>query len=313
MSRTRIAMSRAATIAILLSSVASAASAQERERPVVAAPAPLVVGETFTIASRVLGEERRINVYVPPRYGAEADAPLPVLYMPDGGIAEDFLHVAGLVQVSVGNGTMRPFLLVGIENTERRRDMDRPDDADGTGASTRASAGAARSALHPHRADAGDRRRYRTRTRRRRRESLAGFFSSSRLTRGAGPVRRTSSSTELWWDGAACRDGGARLAARDATPATSSPSSGERSSRAPSRPPDVRGRASSPACGGTTCRCGETPRRLPSGGAPLPHAVAPVAQSRVPSASRGEVMPITRVEVAVCRRVVSIIACIELR
>ena len=43
--------------------------------------------------------------------------------MLDGGIAEDFLHVAGLVQVSVGNGTMRPFLLLGIENTERRRDM----------------------------------------------------------------------------------------------------------------------------------------------------------------------------------------------
>jgi predicted alpha/beta superfamily hydrolase len=41
-------------------------------------------------------------------------------------MAEDFLHVAGLVQVSVGNGTMRPFLLVGIENTERRRDMTGP-------------------------------------------------------------------------------------------------------------------------------------------------------------------------------------------
>jgi hypothetical protein len=38
-------------------------------------------------------------------------------------MAEDFLHVAGLVQVSVGNGTMRPFILVGIENTQRRRDM----------------------------------------------------------------------------------------------------------------------------------------------------------------------------------------------
>src|SRR5262249_39297306 len=51
---------------------------------------------------------------------------LPVLYMPDGGMAEDFLHVAGLVQVSVGNGTMRPFLLVGIENTQRRRDVTGP-------------------------------------------------------------------------------------------------------------------------------------------------------------------------------------------
>jgi predicted alpha/beta superfamily hydrolase len=46
--------------------------------------------------------------------------------MPDGGLGEDFLHVAGLIQVSVGNGTMRPFLLVGIENTERRRDMTGP-------------------------------------------------------------------------------------------------------------------------------------------------------------------------------------------
>jgi predicted alpha/beta superfamily hydrolase len=46
--------------------------------------------------------------------------------MPDGGLAEDFLHVAGLVQVCVGNGTMRPFVLVGIENTERRRDLTGP-------------------------------------------------------------------------------------------------------------------------------------------------------------------------------------------
>jgi uncharacterized protein len=88
--------------------------------------APLVVGETFTIQSKVLGETRRINVYLPPGYAESRDVRVPVLYMPDGGIAEDFLHVAGLVQVSVGNGTMRPFLLVGIENTERRRDMTGP-------------------------------------------------------------------------------------------------------------------------------------------------------------------------------------------
>jgi predicted alpha/beta superfamily hydrolase len=88
--------------------------------------APLVVGETFTIDSKVLGETRRINVYLPPGYAAARDLRVPVLYMPDGGLAEDFLHVAGLVQVSVGNGTMRPFLLVGIENTQRRRDLTGP-------------------------------------------------------------------------------------------------------------------------------------------------------------------------------------------
>jgi predicted alpha/beta superfamily hydrolase len=88
--------------------------------------APLVVGDTFTIESKAVGETRRINVYLPPGYAEAADQRFPVLYMPDGGIAEDFLHVAGLVQVSVGNGTMRPFILVGMENTERRRDMTGP-------------------------------------------------------------------------------------------------------------------------------------------------------------------------------------------
>ena len=87
---------------------------------------PLTIGETWTIASNALGETRRINVYVPPGYRESATTRWPVLYMPDGGVAEDFLHVAGLVQISVGNGTMRPFLLVGIENTQRRRDLTGP-------------------------------------------------------------------------------------------------------------------------------------------------------------------------------------------
>jgi predicted alpha/beta superfamily hydrolase len=87
---------------------------------------PLVIGETFTLPSKVMNETRRINVYRPPLPDSARDTPLPVLYMLDGGIKEDFLHIAGLVQVSVGNGTMRPLLLIGIENTERRRDMTGP-------------------------------------------------------------------------------------------------------------------------------------------------------------------------------------------
>lgn len=89
---------------------------------------PLPIGETFTIDSKTMGETRRINVYLPAGYRERVDAKVPVIYMPDGGIAEDFLHVAGLMQVSMGNGTMRPFMLVGIENTQRRRDMTGPTD-----------------------------------------------------------------------------------------------------------------------------------------------------------------------------------------
>ena len=110
----------------LLAAVATPAAAQPGGHPVVSDAAPLAIGETFTIRSRVLGETRRINVYVPPAFTGDSAPALPVLYMPDGGIGEDFLHVAGILQVSIGNGTMRPFLLVGIENTDRRRDMTGP-------------------------------------------------------------------------------------------------------------------------------------------------------------------------------------------
>lgn len=89
----------------------------------VAAPPTLaVIGETLTIDSKILGERRVINVYVPPGY-ATSTARYPVLYMPDGGMAEDFPHVVGSVDVSIKNAVIRPVIVVGVENTERRRDL----------------------------------------------------------------------------------------------------------------------------------------------------------------------------------------------
>jgi predicted alpha/beta superfamily hydrolase len=114
---------RGISLAIVWSVLFSTLGAQAKDA---GKAAPLVVGETFTVESKALGETRRINVYAPPGYAESPDARVPVLYMPDGGLAEDFLHIAGLVQISVANGTMRPFLLVGIENTQRRRDLTGP-------------------------------------------------------------------------------------------------------------------------------------------------------------------------------------------
>lgn len=119
---------RLIVLSLLLSAVSAAPlmAAEPAPSAQAAAATPLVIGETFTIESKALGETRRINVYRPQPWGLDPKAALPVLYMADGGIGEDFLHVAGLVQVLSGNGSMRPFLLVGIENTERRRDMTGP-------------------------------------------------------------------------------------------------------------------------------------------------------------------------------------------
>ena len=119
-------MTRVCVLPAVLLSLLAAPRGLAGQAPTMGPVAPLSVGETFTLNSRVLNEVRRINVYVPPGYAEAPAVRMPVLYMPDGGMAEDFLHVAGLVQVSVGNGTMRPFVLVGIENTERRRDLTGP-------------------------------------------------------------------------------------------------------------------------------------------------------------------------------------------
>jgi predicted alpha/beta superfamily hydrolase len=106
----------------LLALVAAACTPAPRCPPVKAAPAVAALGPTLTIDSKILGELRVINVYLPPDYATSATR-YPVLYMPDGGMMEDFPHVAGTVDVSIKNSVIRPVIVVGIENTERRRDL----------------------------------------------------------------------------------------------------------------------------------------------------------------------------------------------
>lgn len=90
-----------------------------------ASSAVAAIGETLTIESKLLGEKRVINVYVPPDYATSQER-YAVLYMPDGGMKEDFPHVVGSVDVSIKNGIIRPVIVVGVENTERRRDLPGP-------------------------------------------------------------------------------------------------------------------------------------------------------------------------------------------
>ncbi|AKF82864.1 esterase [Myxococcus fulvus 124B02] len=82
----------------------------------------------YLLSSSVLGEERRISVYLPPGYDTAKDARFPVLYMPDGGLQEDFPHVASAVDAAIRAGEMRPLIVVGIENTVRKRDMTGPSE-----------------------------------------------------------------------------------------------------------------------------------------------------------------------------------------
>lgn len=84
---------------------------------------PIPDHETFNIQSTQLREERIINVWTPQEYKASTDS-LPVMYMADGGIKdEDFPHIANTLAELIKTKKIPPMILVGIANTQRRRDL----------------------------------------------------------------------------------------------------------------------------------------------------------------------------------------------
>ncbi len=81
--------------------------------------------ETIKIESKIIGETRTINIWTPDVYQTNTN-PLPVLYMPDGGTKEDFPHIANTLAKLIKDKKIEPLILVGIENTQRRRDLTGP-------------------------------------------------------------------------------------------------------------------------------------------------------------------------------------------
>jgi len=86
---------------------------------------PIPLYETFKIQSQHVGEERTINIWTPENYKSNKDS-LMVLYMPDGGIKEDFPHIANTLNKLVREKKISPLILVGIENTQRKKDLTGP-------------------------------------------------------------------------------------------------------------------------------------------------------------------------------------------
>lgn len=90
----------------------------------VPAPDPIPAHEAFTLSSKVLGESRPIFVALPP--GTDGTQAFDVVYMPDGGLDEDFPHIAHTLHELMRRGVIAPVILVGIKNTVRRRDLTGP-------------------------------------------------------------------------------------------------------------------------------------------------------------------------------------------
>jgi hypothetical protein len=178
--------------------------------------------DTFTIASRAVGEARLINVYTPRAYRAPSTTRFPVLYMPDGGIDEDFPHVVTTVDSLIERGVIRPVIVVGIPNTQRRRDLTGPTRVKSDSAIAPRVGGSAafrrfiRDELMP-----AIRARYRTTDERSIvGESLAGLFIVETLLLEPNLFDHyVAFDPSLWWNrGALVDSASSRLAAFDSSP-----------------------------------------------------------------------------------------------
>jgi len=88
----------------------------------------LIIGEKVEIKSKILNENRILNIYLPNGYSNDSIKKHPVIYLLDGSIDEDFLHISGLVQFgSFSWINMIPeTIVVGISNVDRKRDFTFP-------------------------------------------------------------------------------------------------------------------------------------------------------------------------------------------
>ena len=97
--------------------------------PVLAAPVPgdavqpIDIGRSHTIASAALREARTVNVVLPAGYAKEPEKRYPVLYLIDGGIGQDLLHVSGALHLGALWGRSADAIVVGIETRDRRREL----------------------------------------------------------------------------------------------------------------------------------------------------------------------------------------------
>lgn len=82
---------------------------------------PLTIGEIRTLKSNVLNEDRILNIYLPQNF--DKTKSYPVIYLLDGSMNEDFIHVSGLVQFFNLMYAMPETIVVGIANIDRKRDF----------------------------------------------------------------------------------------------------------------------------------------------------------------------------------------------
>lgn len=170
--------------------------------PEVSSVTPVTVGEELQLHSAVLGQDRKLAIYLPPSY-ANGKKSYPVLYLIDGGVDQDFLHVAGTTTLNSMWGRSQEAIVVGIATIDRRKELVGPTQS------------AELLKQYPTAGHSGDFRRYiaeeviplveaRYRTDGNRGvigESLAGLFIVETALTEPGLFQHYAAiSPSLWWD-----------------------------------------------------------------------------------------------------------------
>ena len=102
--------------------IPASASAQENPASRERGGETVTTGERLTLDSRVLGERRTLNVYVPRRpTAADTSGRYIVVYVLDG--PDSYLHTVSAVTSLVWEEDMPPAIVVSVNNTNRNRDF----------------------------------------------------------------------------------------------------------------------------------------------------------------------------------------------
>lgn len=89
---------------------------------------PITIGESVRFQSKILNQERTLNIYLPESYSKETTKKYPVIYLLDGSMDEDFIHIVGLAQFGSFSwiNILPESIVVGISNIDRKHDFTYP-------------------------------------------------------------------------------------------------------------------------------------------------------------------------------------------
>lgn len=84
---------------------------------------PINLGTSFHWRSKTMGEDRVVNVVLPDGYAKNPKTRYPVLYLIDGGVDQDLIHISGTEKLNAAWGRSADAIIVGIATKDRRNEL----------------------------------------------------------------------------------------------------------------------------------------------------------------------------------------------